>query len=74
MVNRYNTTNTPVFNLTKHDTNNKQFSSYYNNNLIAGRNGTDAGFLEMDDMLNMIFASPDVAANICRRLYRWFVY
>jgi uncharacterized protein (DUF1800 family) len=67
-------TNTPVFTLSKHDTNNKQFSSYYNNRLITGRNGTDAGLLELDDMLSMIFASPDVAMNICRRLYRWFVY
>jgi uncharacterized protein (DUF1800 family) len=69
-----NDTNSPVFNLSKHDTNNKQFSSYFNNSIITGRNASDAGLLELDDLLNVIFASPDVAANVCRRLYRWFVY
>jgi uncharacterized protein (DUF1800 family) len=67
-------TNTPVFTLSKHDTNNKQFSSYYYNSIITGRTGTDAGLLELDAMLNIIFASPDTATNICRKLYRWFVY
>jgi uncharacterized protein (DUF1800 family) len=67
-------TNTTLFTLSKHDTTNKQFSSFYNNTLITGRSTSNAGDLELDDMLNMIFATPDVAMNICRKLYRWFVY
>lgn len=67
------TTNTSFFNSPKHDITNKQFSSFYNNTVITGRSGT-AGANELDDMLNMIFATNDVAIYICRRLYRWFVY
>lgn len=67
------TTNTPSFTTTKHDISNKQFSSFYNNTVITGRTGT-AGANELDDMLNMIFATDEVALFICRKLYRWFVY
>jgi len=67
-------TNTILFTLNKHDINNKQFSSFYNNSIITGRSGSNAGELELDDMLNMIFSTSDVAMNICRKLYRWFVY
>lgn len=68
-----NTTNTSFFNSAKHDITNKQFSAFYNNTVITGRSGA-AGANELDDMLNMIFATNDVAVFICRRLYRWFVY
>ncbi len=68
-----NTTNTSFFNSAKHDINNKQFSSFYNNTIITGRSGA-TGANELDDMLNMIFATNDVAIFICRRIYRWFVY
>jgi uncharacterized protein (DUF1800 family) len=68
-----NTTNTSFFNAPKHDITSKQFSSFYNNTVIAGRSGA-AGANELDDMLNMIFATNDVAVYICRKLYRWFVY
>ena len=68
-----NTTNTSFFNSPKHDINSKQFSSFYNNTIIAGRSGA-AGANELDDMLNMIFSTNDVAVYICRKLYRWFVY
>ena len=61
------------FNVNKHDTGNKQFSSFYNNTLITGRTGTD-GMLELDDLLTMIFSKEDVSLTICRKLYRWFVY
>jgi hypothetical protein len=60
--------------LSRHDTTNKQFSALYNNTIIAGRTGDTAGDLELDDLLTMIFSTPDVALNICRKLYRWFVY
>lgn len=68
-----NTTNTSFFNATKHDSANKQFSSFYNNKVITGRSGA-TGANELDDMLSMIFATNDVAVYICRKLYRWFVY
>ncbi len=58
---------------TKHDSSNKQFSSYYNNAIITGRTGT-AGALETDDLINMIFAKDEVSKYICRCLYRWFIY
>jgi uncharacterized protein (DUF1800 family) len=67
-------TNIPLFTLSKHDTNNKQFSSFYNNRIITGRSGSNAGDLELDEMLDMILSTADVAMNICRKLYRWFVY
>ncbi len=68
-----NTTNTSYFNSPKHDIANKQFSSFYNNTIITGRSGA-TGANELDDMLNMIFATNDAAIFICRRIYRWFVY
>ena len=67
------TSNTSFFNATKHDSSNKQFSSFYNNKVITGRSGA-TGANELDDMLSMIFATNDVAVYICRKLYRWFVY
>lgn len=67
------TTNTSFFNAAKHDITSKQFSSFYNNTIIPGRSGA-AGTNELDDMLNMIFATHDVAIFLCRKIYRWFVY
>jgi uncharacterized protein (DUF1800 family) len=57
----------------RHDSSNKQFSSFYNNTVITGRSGSN-GQNELDDLLNMIFTTNDVALFICRKLYRWFVY
>jgi uncharacterized protein (DUF1800 family) len=62
------------FNLSRHDTTNKQFSSFYNSTIIAGRNDANAGINELNDLINMIFAQTEVAKFICRKLYRWFVY
>ena len=58
----------------RHDTTNKQFSAFYNNTLIQGKTGATAGDQELDALLDMIFATQEVAKYICRRLYRWFVY
>lgn len=66
-------TATYKFTPSRHDTNDKQFSSYYNNALITGRSGA-AGETELDDLLNMIFAKNDVALHFCRKLYKFFVY
>jgi hypothetical protein len=61
------------FNEAQHDTSTKQFSSFYNNRVIAGRSGA-AGQQETDELLSMILATDEAAKYICRRIYRWFVY
>jgi len=61
------------FDATRHDTNNKQFSSFYNNTIITGKTGA-AGATETDDLLNMIFLKNEVSEHIVRKLYRWFIY
>lgn len=68
------TTMTSYFDSTRHDSNPKAFSSFYNNTVIAGRTGATAGDIELDEMLNMIFNVQEVAKYVCRRIYRWFVY
>lgn len=62
------------FTLSRHDITNKQFSSFYGNTVITGQNSNNGGELELDAMLNMIFAEEEVASYICRRIYRFFVY
>jgi len=64
---------TSFFNEEWHDTDDKQFSSFYGNTLITGKSGS-AGEGELDEMLDMIFANNEVALYICRRLYNFFVY
>ena len=68
------TTFNSYFDITKHDKGSKQFSAFYNNTLIAGRTDSKAGDAELDDLMNMIFGTQEVAKYLCRRLYRWFVY
>lgn len=68
------TTYTSVFTLSRHTTTNKTFSSFFNNTVITGRNTATAGDLELADLLNMIFAQPEVAKYLVRKFYRWFVY
>lgn len=67
------TTISSGFDATKHDTTNKQFSAFYNNKLITGKTGAN-GATELDDMLDMIFATNECALFICRKIYRFFVY
>jgi len=62
------------FDIKRHDITNKQFSAFYNNTVIQGKNSATAGEEEIDALLDMIFATQEVAKYICRRLYRWFVY
>lgn len=58
----------------RHSTDNKSFSSFFNNTVITGRTGATAGDLELTDLLNMIFLKDEVAKFIVRKIYRWFVY
>jgi len=67
------TTLTSYFDPTKHDSTNKTFSAFYNNTVITGQSGA-AGANELDDLLNMIFATNQVAVFICRKLYRFLMY
>lgn len=67
------TTFTYFFLPTAHDTSNKQFSAFYNNTIIQGQTGT-AGENELTALLDMIFATQEVAKHVCRKLYRFFVY
>ncbi|WP_205511423.1 DUF1800 domain-containing protein [Longitalea arenae] len=61
------------FDAGRHDERDKQFSAFYNNQVIKGRSGKE-GEAELDDLLNLIFQQPEVARFICRKLYRYFVY
>lgn len=64
----------------QHDITSKQFSSAFNNTVIetSGIVGANAQiqsvYDELDEFISMIFDSPHTARNICRRIYREFVY
>ena len=61
---------TTAFDVTYHDTSNKQFSTFFNNTIINNNGAT-----ELDDFIDMIFSKSQVVSEyICRRLYRYFVY
>lgn len=66
--------NIAVFNSKKHDPDDKVFSAFYKNKKITGRSGSDAGTLELNDLVDMICDADETALHICRKLYRWFVY
>jgi len=61
------------FNGFEHDAGDKQFSGFYGNTIINGQSG-EYGQYELNNMLDMIFAVPEVARFICRKIYRYFVY
>jgi uncharacterized protein (DUF1800 family) len=69
-----NTKFSSYFTAARHDTTSKQFSAFYQSKTIAGRTGATAGDLEINDLMDMIFATNEVAKYVCRRIYRWFVY
>lgn len=64
----------------QHDVTSKQFSSAFSNEVIqtGSVTGTNAAvtavYTELDDIIEMVFASPHTARHICRRIYREFVY
>ncbi|MBC8151824.1 MAG: DUF1800 domain-containing protein [Bacteroidetes bacterium] len=57
----------------RHDTADKTFSAAYQNTVIKGRSGADAGLAELTDLVDMLLRHPETARFICRRLYRWFI-
>ena len=69
------TDDTAYFDPTKHDTTGKQFSSFYNNTIVAGQSGAAAGDTELDALLTMIFSKQaEVSQFIVKKIYRWFCY
>lgn len=72
--NNFNSPPVSIFNNNRHDTSNKSFSSFYNNKVIQGKTGPTAGADELNELLDMIFATQEVAKFICRKLYTFFVY
>ena len=61
------------FNQYAHDTTDKQFSEFYQNTMISGKEGAD-GALELDELLDMILSNPECALFLCRKIYRFFVH
>ena len=57
------------FNSGRHDKTDKTLSHRFDNAVI-----TNANELEMNAVIDLIFARPDAGVNLCRKLYRWFVY
>ena len=53
----------------KHDTSDKQLSARFNNTVIS-----NTGENEYADLIDVIFESEATAKNICRKLYRWFIF
>ncbi|MEO8086234.1 MAG: DUF1800 domain-containing protein [Bacteroidota bacterium] len=67
------TTISSYFDSNRHNATNKIFSAFYNNTVITGQSGS-AGANELDDLLDMIFGTQQVAVFICRKIYRYFMY
>jgi len=63
-----------LFDPNRHDINDKQFSEFYQNKKIIGRTGVDGGAIELGEMIDMLFATNEVALYLCRRLYVWFIH
>jgi len=58
----------------RHDTGSKTFSSKFQNTVIPGATSATAMYTELDAMMNMVFAQPETARNLVRRIYRYFVH
>lgn len=69
-------------NASAHDNAVKQFSDRFGNItiqpdplLLNGSDATEASALdEISQLIESIYSSPETAKNICRRIYRYFVY
>ena len=62
-----------LFQAGDHDDTNKTFSSFYGSKVITGYSGAP-GAGEVDELLDMLFATQESARFICRKLYNFFVY
>ncbi len=59
--------------INQHDTEDKTFSSAFNNQVITGRNTAATMHDELDDFVEMVFAQEETAKAYCRRLYKYFI-
>ncbi len=57
-----------------HTTTDKQFSAFFNNTVIQGQTGPNAGEIELNALLDMILANAECSRFICREIYRFFVH
>ena len=57
-----------------HDSTDKQFSGFFNNTVVQGATGPNAGQIELNALLDMVFTKDEVSLHICRELYRFFVH
>ncbi|RRB07803.1 DUF1800 domain-containing protein [Larkinella rosea] len=62
-----------TFRANRHDTTDKKFSAAYQNTVIKGRTGNNAGLDELNELIDMILRQVETPRYICRKLYRWFV-
>lgn len=62
-----------MFDHNNHDTGDKQFSSFYNNTKIIGRQGQE-GREELKEFIDMIFSPQEASIYLSRRLFQFFVY
>lgn len=63
-----------VFFYNRHNADDKQFSSFFNNKKIIGVARGEDWPLEINALIDMIFEKEEVSKYICRRLYRFFVH
>ncbi|GAB4423169.1 MAG: hypothetical protein OHK0039_39680 [Bacteroidia bacterium] len=57
----------------RHDTTDKLFSHRFQDQVIVGQNTVPGMLQEVQDFVAMIFAQPETARHLVRRLYRYFV-
>jgi len=62
-----------AFRANQHDTGDKVLSSYFQGTTIAGRSGSFAGDVELEDLVDLVLRQPETARFIVRKLYRWFI-
>lgn len=60
--------------LSRHSTDDKYFSDALNNTVIAGRDTVEGMYQEVAEFIDTVFDKIETAQNICRKLYRFFVY
>ncbi|WP_018342433.1 DUF1800 domain-containing protein [Cytophaga aurantiaca] len=66
----------------QHDNTTKQFSARFNNAtitpnaaLLSGGQATEASMIdEISQLIDLIYSQPECPKNICRKIYRYFVY
>jgi uncharacterized protein (DUF1800 family) len=56
----------------QHDLGDKQFSTFFENMVIRGKQGED-GARETDELIEMIFQRAATADFFCKNIYRWLV-